>query len=371
MRIVWITDMAPSGYRNVSTPLCVRLAEAGHEIKVLGFGYRREEHWFPFSIIPCTGFTHVAAMGINLKNIWAFDLMIVALDISFQTKIMKAFQNREWRYWGIFPVESRPLSLSWAFDLMQMDRQFIISEFGTLEAQKRDVPATYLPVGIDTEAWRIPSAEERDALRGSYGLVDNEFTILTVADNQERKFLSRTAQIVREYKVASGIPTRWILVTREHLEVGWNINDLLTEFGLRNDTIVIERGIPFRELWGLYAMSDCFLLTSKTEGLGMPVLEAMSAGLPVCATNCSGLKDAMDNGRGFPIEPEELEAPHIDPFGNSYRYFASVKDGARQLANIQEGMGTEAVIHNARGYVETLTYDRSANVLLAAIENDS
>ena len=377
MKICWITDMGVSGYRNLSTPLCTKLAEAGHEIKVLGLGYQREEHWYPFSVIPCQNYNHIFAMTNNLLNMWDFDLMIVALDIPLQERIMQirervlaGLPGKSFKYWGIFPVEAPPLSRAWAHVLGKMDHQFIISEFGTAEANDKGISATYLPIGLDTEAWRLPVGDERSMLRGSWGLAEDEFVILTVADNQERKFLSRTAQIIREFKVKTGTELRWILVTREHLEVGWNINSLLSDHGLLQDTFVVERGIPFKELWSLYAMSDCFLLTSKTEGLGLPALEAMCVGTPVAATDCTGLADAMRNGGGFPITPEQAEVPHIDPFGNSYRYFASVESGVRQLMNIKEKQGTDVQVRNARGYVETLTWDRSAQVLKAALDNE-
>ncbi|MGK3946375.1 hypothetical protein ABK046_49475, partial [Streptomyces caeruleatus] len=34
-----------------------------------------------------------------------------------------------------------------------------------------------------------------------------------------------------------------------------------------SDVMIFERGMPFKELYSLYAISDAFLLTSKAEGL--------------------------------------------------------------------------------------------------------
>jgi hypothetical protein len=35
--------------------------------------------------------------------------------------------------------------------------------------------------------------------------------------------------------------------------------------------------MPKENLWSLYAMSDCFLLTNKAEGLGLPIMEQWRA----------------------------------------------------------------------------------------------
>jgi glycosyltransferase involved in cell wall biosynthesis len=58
-----------------------------------------------------------------------------------------------------------------------------------------------------------------------------------------------------------------------------------------------------RVLPQLYASSDCFVLTSLTETLGLVVLEAMASGLPVIATPAGGVADHLrheENGLSYP-----------------------------------------------------------------------
>lgn len=365
MKFAWLTDMQVSGYRNLSVPLCEHLVNNGHTVRVMGIGYGGEEHPFPFSIIPCEHFDQMFAMVQNLIRMEELDVVVVALDLSIQEKVISMFPERKFKYWGIFPLEAPPLQNSWAEVIRKMDQVFVLSEFGAEEVKKRGIHANYLPVGVDTEAWKIPTPEERAMLRGSYGIAEDEFVILTVADNQERKFLSRTAQIVRDFKKQFSRDVRWILVTRIHLEdIGWRLQDLIVDMGLLNNFLPLERGMPFKELWSLYAMADAFLITSKTEGVGIPALEAMACGLPVVATNVTGLAESMRKGGGFPIDVEQLEDDWIDPFGNSHRWFASIKSGVRQLNNVAEGLGVESQVKQARGYVETLNWKNSGNVLV-------
>jgi glycosyltransferase involved in cell wall biosynthesis len=55
-----------------------------------------------------------------------------------------------------------------------------------------------------------------------------------------------------------------------------------------------------------YASADLFLLPSKTETLGLVLLEAMASGCPVVACRAGGVPDAVQDGRtGFLFEPTD------------------------------------------------------------------
>jgi glycosyltransferase involved in cell wall biosynthesis len=65
------------------------------------------------------------------------------------------------------------------------------------------------------------------------------------------------------------------------------------------------RGEPLAQA---YASADVFVMPSKTETLGLVVMEAMAAGLPVVACRAGGIPDAVENGvTGFLFEPSDEE----------------------------------------------------------------
>jgi glycosyltransferase involved in cell wall biosynthesis len=55
------------------------------------------------------------------------------------------------------------------------------------------------------------------------------------------------------------------------------------------------------------AAFDVFALSSRTEGLPLALLEAMSAGLPIVATGVGGVPDVVCNGFTARLVPSEDE----------------------------------------------------------------
>ncbi|MCF6217833.1 MAG: glycosyltransferase [Gammaproteobacteria bacterium] len=74
------------------------------------------------------------------------------------------------------------------------------------------------------------------------------------------------------------------------------IESLSRELGVREFIrfLGVREDIPY-----ILNNLDVFLLSSKTEGLPMVILEAMSSGVPCVATNVGGISEVIYNGNGF------------------------------------------------------------------------
>jgi len=266
-------------------------------------------------------------------------------DIPMQIALQKELEKHKVPYMAITPLENPPLTQSWAASLMQMGFVFFISETGANAAKKAGLQnADYLRIGVDRESF-YPAAEgERELLREGLGYKD-EFVILTVADNQERKNLSASIKVVSlllhpsltsdEYdrilsaksdKKVSDFEKvgkfKYVLVTRENTPVGHILRDLAITADINKEFLVIERGISREELRKLYVASDLFLLLSKAEGLGIPILEAMACGAPVMGTDTGAIHELLEDGRGL-LVPEAYGL--TDVWGNSWRSFANIE----------------------------------------------
>jgi len=385
--IVYISDfdMIGSGYMQLSIALCRELAERGYKVTALGIGYQGAEHNWPFSIIPVRqsqSMMVIRAMWQNLLYLAQsgqhdqIEAVVVALDIPYQARIQEMMQGPMRKPMvGIFPVESGPLISSWAAPVAAMDEKLVISQFGLAAMKESGVEGTFLPLGLDTEAWRPPSTAERAALRESLGFSSDQFVVLTVADNQERKNLWAAMETVR--LLSQDIDAQWIAVTRVHSPYGWRIDELAIDMKIVDRVMTFDRGLAFDRLWTLFAVADAFLLPSKAEGFCMPLIEAMACGLPVVATDCTAVPEQIWDDypvntipRGFPIA---VEYRNIDVWGNSMRSWASPSDARDKLKTIAEWRKAgdprlAEIIARGIAYARSRTWHRAGDVLAAAID---
>lgn len=369
-KILVITDFdfRHSGYKNIAEKLLDEMALMGYEIKILGLSYKGEEHLHNYSIIPTNGIYDAAQMALNMEYFWTPDIFLVMLDIPLQIFFLSQLPHFQQRYIGITPLENGPLTMSWAAGLISMPAILFISELGKNEAIKSGLrSADHIQIGIDAEnEWRMPTQDEKHKIREGLGFSDDTFIVLTVADNQERKNLwggMRAIEILKKELLLEK-PIRYILVTREESEVGWRLQDLAVSMGLSRELVIYKKGMPQKDLWSLYACADAFLLPSKAEGLGMPILESFATGVPVVGTDTGAIHELLDDGRGFLIEPEYT---FTDVWGNSTRDMISSYDAALILKTLAE-YGADSVRENANSYVKTRTWKQSAQKLHETIE---
>lgn len=66
------------------------------------------------------------------------------------------------------------------------------------------------------------------------------------------------------------------------------------------------------ELPSLYKAVDAFVLPTRGEGWGRPVVEAMSMGLPAIVTNWSGVTAFLSSATGYPLPYELVPSPVAD-----------------------------------------------------------
>src|SRR5207247_1086784 len=70
--------------------------------------------------------------------------------------------------------------------------------------------------------------------------------------------------------------------------------------------LLLNHQYPPHALAALYRSADCFVLPSRGEGWGMPLLEAMACGLPVIATDWSGPRDFLKEDWAYPLRVKRL-----------------------------------------------------------------
>jgi len=87
----------------------------------------------------------------------------------------------------------------------------------------------------------------------------------------------------------------------------------------------------------IYASCDVWLLSSDSEGFGLPILESMSCGTPVIATPAGAAPDILNTGGGILLkgyEPSEMAEAIIKISKLSSESWYSISTKAREIASL-------------------------------------
>jgi alpha-1,3-rhamnosyl/mannosyltransferase len=159
--------------------------------------------------------------------------------------------------------------------------------------------------GID-ETWLTPPdpAAVQATLAG-HGLREGYY--LFVGTLQPRKNLDRVIDAWQQLPAATRAARQLVVVGAP----GWSAEDTARRLGAareRGDNVVWLQNLTNpTALRHLYAGAGVFVFPSLYEGFGIPVVEAMGAGVPVLTSNTSSLPE-VSGGAALEVDPRDVGA---------------------------------------------------------------
>jgi glycosyltransferase involved in cell wall biosynthesis len=182
-----------------------------------------------------------------------------------------------WRLWGVSSARraDRVIAIS------EAARADIVSTLG-LDAARVDVT----PLGV-----RAPDVA-RDGTRQEPPMV------LCVSQKRPHKNLAALVRAVAALDATLVLPGSPGPYEDE-------LRRLAEELGVA-DRVRFPGWLEQPQLEQLYREAACFALPSLDEGFGLPVLEAMARGVPVCASNASSLPEVVGDA-GLLFDPHDLD----------------------------------------------------------------
>ena len=203
-----------------------------------------------------------------------------------------AAKGPKWKLGCIIPYDGEPSLPEWKLQLDNVDYGVAMSRYGQIGLKKDfDFDTTYIPHGVDTNLFK-------PILNATYGDVKKNpkrFIVGCVARNQHRKNIPRLikgfAQFVQKNKLS---PDQAGLLL--HMDwndaMGWKFPHFAEQYGVADYLLppqmgTLDSGEAVDEIGmvNIYNMMDVFVLPTAGEGFGIPSLEAMSCGVPICVTN--------------------------------------------------------------------------------------
>lgn len=112
------------------------------------------------------------------------------------------------------------------------------------------------------------------------------------------------------------------------------------------DEVVFPGFVPNESLCDLYVAADLFVFPSLYEGFGIPVLEAMAAGTPVCASNTSSIPEVVgDAGLLFdPANEDEIAQAMLRLLTDDALRAECVQRGLRQAKRFSWEAAAKGVV---------------------------
>lgn len=202
---------------------------------------------------------------------------------------------------GYTMLEVTGIPGEWVRQANLMDEVWTPTEFNreTFAASGVKRPIVVMPLGVDINYF--------NPLIRRYEISD-EYKFLSVFEWGERKAPEVLLRVFnRTFKASEPV----VLICKANctdpsVDYARAVRELnLSENGGRIE-FVLNKYVPHYQLGALYRSCDCFVLPSRGEGWGMPILEAMACGLPVIATYWSAPTAFMTEENSYPLQVRRL-----------------------------------------------------------------
>lgn len=193
----------------------------------------------------------------------------------------------------------------WVDALNRMDRVFVFSEFNRKSWSKsgiKEEKIRSLPPAVDSFVY-TPTGPR-------YQITDSKgFTFLLSGDFTERKNFEAVLEAYTKEFDGDEAVTLIVkghyggFIKRHRRDCLEKLQNISKAFAGKNPPRILFWGdkISDQAMAALYRSVDCFVLTSRGEGLGMQYLEAMATGIPVIACDWGAQTDFLNQENSYPV----------------------------------------------------------------------
>ncbi|XP_030488591.2 uncharacterized protein LOC115705396 [Cannabis sativa] len=232
-------------------------------------------------------------------------------------------------------------------------------------------PLAYKPLNLDSTGHLVLGARTNS--------LNSKFVLLSVFKWEYRKGWDVLLKsYLEEFSGADGV-SLYLLTNPYHSDgdFGNKIVDFVENSDITKPVTgwapiyVIDNHIAQTDLPRLYKAADAFVLPSRGEGWGRPIVEAMAMSLPVIATNWSGPTEFLTEENSYPLAFDRMNEVTEGPFRGHLWAEPSVSELRVLIRHVMNNMD-EAKARGKKAredMIRRFSPEIVANILADAIQN--
>lgn len=390
-RILWLGDAGCyTGFGRVTHSIGERLVERGHDVHVLAYNHRGD-HWptnlklyVPTLQVPKDTYGTSRHLELLLKIEPEVIVMLNDPQVLIQLLLKNGYDPEKMmaRFAPIIcyiPIDGYNRPPHWDV-LKTFTRRVAMAKFGHEAMEGSD----YVPHGVDTEQfWPVSGQQpvtlstgqvlksKKDA-KEAFGIPRDSFLVMRVDTNTGRKDFPATWKALLPVMKRHPDMYAWFHTkgTQDIAAVDLQAlfsrePDIADRFRLPDFSN--SRGWPQQDLNGLLNAADIFVSTSRGEGFGLTIAEALACGVPVIAQNISSIPEVVGPG-GVLIEPKY---PITVPSGED-QWLADVEKFSEAIEHLYQSRGARREL-GAKGrehVVKSFSWDFAADRFHEFVEEE-
>lgn len=322
-----------TGFSEVMRNILGEFVLRGAEVHIWGIGFDGTGYQrFPqFTLFPgrepyhknLGRFLQILAEG-DYTHVWLLNDLNFFSATNFPAQLRQVCAQKKIRSLIYFPVDAA-LEPDWCEILSRVDMGVAYTKFAVEQVRKADcrIPLEVLPHGVDTGKFK-PLPDRKAILKEFVSKPtpnstrqfadEKDFLILNVNKNEWRKDPFASLQILAELK-RIGVPAKMLLRMEPHSGMaGISLEPAGEQLGLKvdEDWVHIQQVAP-EFMPQLYNAADLYLTTTRGEGWGLGITEALGCGCPVAMPCHSVMGEIRNELMESGVKAErfvELAAPH-------------------------------------------------------------
>jgi glycosyltransferase involved in cell wall biosynthesis len=375
LRVTWYSNdpRLPTGYGEQTAQVIRRLAADGHAVAVASNAgtVRYTSSWEGIPVYPGGLTQHSVDLIAGIHAAHRGDILITLYDVWVLPDL--GVPMLSWT-----PVDHDPVPPEVAEHAKRPNvRTIAMARFGQAALARAGIESVYIPHALEPEFRPTPSD-----WRQRMGIPADAFVVSINSANRDTKdrkgFWQMFDALARFQRAHADVWVHlhtWTAKTMGGLDLAW----WSLERGMDLDRVrkvlpmaYLVGDLSRRDMAEMYTASDVLLATSKGEGFGIPVIEAMACGTPAIVTDATAQPELVgDTGWKVRWTPE----PDFFMGSTWARPDPAAILEALEAAYAERGTPaarerSEAAIAKAAEYDADLVFDQHWRPLLAQLEKD-